>query len=209
MRFESESLPILERALHAAGADEADAAFISVDQNISRFANSQLHQNMSEESAWLTLRVIVNGAIGVATTTGFDDDEIARTAEVAREAAKHSSALQGFRGLYADNEPLPDVDSFDEATAQISARDKATALRAMFDNGSNVLFAGSYATAATSVACGNTHGVRRYARMTHADATVIAIGDKGSGYATLRERRARSEERRVGKECRSRWSPYH
>ena len=23
------------------------------------------------------------------------------------------------------------------------------------------------------------------------------------------ERRARSEERRVGKECRSRWSPYH
>ena len=26
-------------------------------------------------------------------------------------------------------------------------------------------------------------------------------------WATLRE--ARSEERRVGKECRSRWSPYH
>ena len=99
MRFESESLPILERALAAAGAEEADAAFISVDQNISRFANSQLHQNMSEESAWLTLRVIVNGAAGVATTTAFDADEIARTAEVAREAAKHSSPGLGFRGL--------------------------------------------------------------------------------------------------------------
>ena len=28
----------------------------------------------------------------------------------------------------------------------------------------------------------------------------VSIGDSGSG---------RSEERRVGKECRSRWSPYH
>ena len=31
--------------------------------------------------------------------------------------------------------------------------------------------------------------------------TTISIQDTGHGY--------RSEERRVGKECRSRWSPYH
>jgi PmbA protein len=189
MRSEADSFAILDRALRTAGADEADAAFLSVDQNISRFANSQLHQNMSEESAWLTLRVIVDGAMGVATTTAFEDDEIARTVEIAREAARHSGPVQGFRGLYADDEPVPDVDSFDEATATLSAIDKAKALRTMFDKGTDVLFAGSYATAATSVACGNTHGVRRYARMTHADATAIAIGSAGSGYATRRERR--------------------
>ena len=27
--------------------------------------------------------------------------------------------------------------------------------------------------------------------------------------ACIRQKRIRSEERRVGKECRSRWSPYH
>ena len=35
---------------------------------------------------------------------------------------------------------------------------------------------------------------------------------KGSGVATILPEegsRVRSEERRVGKECRSRWSPYH
>src|SRR5256885_17038902 len=38
----------------------------------------------------------------------------------------------------------------------------------------------------------------------YADAKKIAImGGSYGGYAT------RSEERRVGKECRSRWSPYH
>ena len=33
---------------------------------------------------------------------------------------------------------------------------------------------------------------------------VMIIGPKGTGKTSLR-----SEERRVGKECRSRWSPYH
>ncbi|MFP5248017.1 MAG: metallopeptidase TldD-related protein, partial [Thermoanaerobaculia bacterium] len=192
MRTQADSFAILEKVLAAANADEADAAFISVDQNISRFANSQLHQNMSEESAWVTLRVVLGGAMGVATTTGFDDEEIARMAHVAREAARHSNAVQGFRGLYRENEPVPELDSFDEATAALSPIDKARALKTMFERGltAGVQFAGSVATGAASVASGNTHGVRRYARMTYADATVIAIGAKGSGYATKRERRA-------------------
>ena len=33
---------------------------------------------------------------------------------------------------------------------------------------------------------------------------ICILGSSGSGKSTLR-----SEERRVGKECRSRWSPYH
>ncbi|HUR79969.1 MAG TPA: TldD/PmbA family protein [Thermoanaerobaculia bacterium] len=190
MRSERESFDVIERALAAAGADEADAEFLSNDQNISRFANSQLHQNMSEESASLTLRVIVNGAMGVATTTSFDDEEIARTAELAREAARHSDAVQGFTGLYRDNEPLPRVEAFDEATARLAPMEKAQALRTMFDRHSGVLFAGAYASGSSSVAVGNTHGVRRYTTMTDADATVIAIAKSGSGYATRRERSA-------------------
>lgn len=190
MKSESESYAILERALAAAQADEADAAFVSVDQNISRFANSQLHQNMSEESAWLTLRVIVNGAMGVATTTTFEAEEIARTAEVAREAARHSNPVQGFKGLYRDDEPLPELDTFDEATARITPEAKARALREMFDKHATLQFAGAYSSGFASVACANTHGVRRFARTTHSDATVIALTSDASGYATQREQRA-------------------
>src|SRR5436190_1618519 len=193
MRNEHESCAVIERALEVVNA-EADASYISIDHNITRFANSQIHQNMSEESAWLTLRVIVGNAMGVATTTVFDDDEIARTAELAREAARHSNPILGFDGLYRDNEPVPQLDTFDERTAAISPLEKARALRAMFDRGvrANVTFAGAYATGAASVWCGNTHGVRRFARMTHADATVIAVGANASGYATARERRTSS-----------------
>ncbi len=187
MRTEADSLQILEKALQTAGT-EADACFLSVDQNITRFANSQIHQNMSEESAWLTLRVIVDGSMGVATTTVFDDDEIARTAGVAREAAKHSKPVQGFRGLYRDNEDVPQLDTCDERTAAMPPLDKARALRTMFDRHGIAQFAGAYSTGGASVCCGNTHGVRRYGRVSHSDATVIAIASGGSGYATARER---------------------
>jgi Predicted Zn-dependent proteases and their inactivated homologs len=190
MRTEHESFDILDQALRAAGTAEADAVFISTDQNISRFANSNLHQNMSEVSAELELRVIVDNAMGVASTTVFDGDEIARTAALAREAAHHSHPLQNFSGLYRDNEPLPPVRTFDDGTAAIAPADKARALRAMFDRGlpQGIQFAGAYGTGASSLAVANTHGIRRYCTVTASDATVIAIGANGSGYATAVDR---------------------
>jgi PmbA protein len=192
MKSEHDSLAILDLALDAAGADEADAVLLASDQNISRFANSNLHQNMSDASAELTLRVIVNGSMGVASTTSLDRDEIARTAELAREAARHSDRLQKFSGLYAGHEPAPRLHTFDERTARMAPAEKAHALRAMFDRGREaaVQFAGSYTTASASAATANSHGVRRFCETTFADATVIALHEQGSGYATACARSA-------------------
>jgi len=191
MRSERESYAILDRGLSAADTPEADAVLISTDQNFSRFANSNLHQNMSEISAGLTLRVIVDGCMGVASTSSLDADEIANTAALAREAAKHAGRLQNFTGLYRDLSDAPKLDTFDERTARVFPAEKASALRTMFDRGrkASVQFAGNYTTSASSVACANTHGVRRYAQITFADATVIALHEKGSGYATRCARR--------------------
>jgi PmbA protein len=184
MKSEEDSFRIIERALDAADADEADAIFMSSDTNISRFANSNIHQNMSEISADLTLRVVIGNAMGVASTTSFDRDAIADTAAVAREAARHSLPMRDFRGLYRGGENVPDLPTFHRA--DITPAEKARALRTMFDRGreAGAHFAGSYGTDASSVACANTHGVRRYCKMTVSEATVIAIRGEDSGYAT-------------------------
>ena len=186
MRSQSESYSILERALDAARADEADAVFLSTDQNISRFANSSVHQNMSEISAELTLRIIVGGAMGTASTTSFEPEDIARAAALALESARHSDSLHDFTGLLRQNDPLLPLQTFDDQVGSMPASTKALALRAMFDEGTaaGVHYAGSFRTASTSVACANTHGVRRYAVMTAADAAAIATGRHGTGYAT-------------------------
>jgi len=131
---EEEAHRIIASALDAANV-EADAVLHSTDQNISRFANSNLHQNMSEISAELTLRVIVDGAMGVASTTVFDVDELARTAELAREAARHSDPLQNFTGLYHGGEDVPRLRTFHDDVASIPPLAKAEALKTMFDRG--------------------------------------------------------------------------
>ena len=186
MRTEQESQAILERALAAAKADEADAVFIATDRNISRFANSTLHQNMSEATAELTLRVIVGGASGLAATTSFDEQEIARTADLAREAARHSRPMPGFAGLYRGSEGVPVLPTYDEATARLAPAEKARGLRAVFDEGlaHGVEFAGSFTHGVSSVATANSHGVRRYTVMTSSDASFIALSERGSGFAT-------------------------
>src|SRR5207302_7453115 len=59
-----------------------------------------------------------------------------------------------------------------------------------YDRGSkfDIHFAGAYGTGASSIAVANSHGIRRYCTVTSSDATVIAIGANGSGYATALDR---------------------
>jgi PmbA protein len=180
MRDERESLAIIEQALKAAKADEADAVVISSDTNITRFANSNINQNMSEISAELTLRVFLNGAMGVASTTSLDAAEIAEMASAAREAARHSLPLPNSKGLYRGGDNVPAVPAF--RGVDITPAEKARSLRQVFQR--DAKFAGSYGTSVSSVACGNTHGVRRYGTMSVAEATVIAMRGDESGYAT-------------------------
>ena len=49
--------------------------------------------------------------------------------------------------------------------------------------------------------------VLRYEERRHVGQS--GLGQRTKRAATYQENQARSEERRVGKECRSRWSPYH
>src|SRR2546427_12591010 len=47
------------------------------------------------------------------------------------------------------------------------------------------------------------------ARLDNADAPILDRAQIDAQNARMRAQDSRSEERRVGKECRSRWSPYH
>ncbi|MGA7617646.1 MAG: TldD/PmbA family protein [Thermoanaerobaculia bacterium] len=192
MQSQDEALSILDATIASCGGDEADAILIAADGNISRFASSSLHQNMSERSRSLTIRVVAGGRIGIASTTSLDIDEIRRTAAIALSAAERSEPVPKFKGLSDSNEDVLPLETWDEATATIAPREKAEALKRMFDAGAakKVEFAGSYSTTSGSVAVGNSHGIRRWSPITHADGIVIALSPSDSGFATRASRRA-------------------
>src|SRR5256885_5577395 len=66
---------------------------------------------------------------------------------------------------------------------------------------------------AIEIASGASRGIRvRDGRIGSRAARLLelpVIGRVAAGAPILAEENLRSEERRVGKECRSRWSPYH
>lgn len=189
---EGRAREIIETALSAAEGDEADVALYAFDRNISRFANSSLRQNMSEAGGHVTLRVVSNKRIGVASTSSLTPQDLRATAALAKTLADQSEPLDDFRSLYAANEPLPQVETYDAATADLPPGEKAAALAAAFRIGEErgARFAGTYTSGSAAIATGNSHGVRRWTRFTLADAMFIALGHGSSGFATEIRRRA-------------------
>ena len=52
--------------------------------------------------------------------------------------------------------------------------------------------------------------IKSEAKLTTFEAISMIVGNSiGTEFVLAQNAAARSEERRVGKECRSRWSPYH
>lgn len=191
MLREDEALSIVQQALESVRGEEADVNLFSTDRNISRFANSSLRQNMSESAAHLTVRVATGGRIGTASTAALDGASIRATAELARDLSSRSEPIEPFPGLYRGGDPTPAVPAFDEETASLTPAAKAERLRTIFARGRahDAGFFGTFTTSAGSLAVGNSHGVRRFARFTNADTLLIAIRGKDSGYATETGRR--------------------
>lgn len=184
---------IVELALGRAEGDAADAFCILSDRSLTRFADSRLHQNMVERSASLTIRVIVDERSGVASTSSIDPESIARAASLARELATRGERDPAFRGLHR-SAARATGDSFDEQTATLSPLAKAESLVRVFDEGKRdgIRFAGSWLTGSSTVATGNTHGVRQSAPSSVSDASFNALADGTSGFATRVSRDFRS-----------------
>ena len=100
-------LALAERALgyaEAAGATEAEALVTADDARLTRFANSEIHQNVAEMNAQLNLRFVVGKRVGVASSNRLDDEGLRRLAETAGAIARTSEELEDWGGL---PEPTP------------------------------------------------------------------------------------------------------
>jgi predicted Zn-dependent protease len=96
-----------ERAIalgEAAGADEVEAVVSADEARLTRFANSEIHQNVAETNAGLNLRVAIGRRIGVASSNRLDDEGLRRLAETAVAIARNSAELEDWAGL---PEPTP------------------------------------------------------------------------------------------------------
>ena len=182
-------LAVAERAVAlatAAGATEAEALVADERAQLTRFANSEIHQNVAETNGSLNLRVAIGKRVGVAATNRLDDESLRRLAETAVAIARNSAELEDWGGL-PEPTPITEIPAgWSEATAAATPEQRAAGVRAVIAaaDDAGVRAFGSFSTGAEHLAVASSRGIRASQRRTTAQLlTVTMAADGGSGYA--------------------------
>ena len=105
-------LTVAEEALRLAaaeGATQAEALVTADDAALTRFANSEIHQNVAETNAQLNLRFVIGRRVGVASTGRLDPEGLRAVAEAAGRIARNVEENDEFVSLPEPAEPIPDL----------------------------------------------------------------------------------------------------
>ncbi len=184
-----DALALAERVLaHAEreGASECEALVMSEDAALTRFANSQIHQNVAETNVTINLRFAVGKRVGVASSGRTDDDGIRRLAANAAAIARVVEELEDWGGL-PEPTPIDDVPAgYAPGTAEASPELRADGVRAVIAaaDAAGVIGYGSFSTGTETTAVANSKGVRAAGTRTVAQLLTVSMGPNGgTGYA--------------------------
>lgn len=177
---------ITDAALAASAAEQTEVVLISREEELTRFANSTIHQNVAESDAELRVRVVQGRRIGVASSNDLTQGGIEKVVQTASSLARLQRENPDFRSLPVP-QPTVQVEAFVEATAGYTPEDRArvagTICREAVAHGA--VASGTFSTARMEIAVANSLGVFAYHRATAANASTVIMADSGSGWASL------------------------
>ena len=177
-----DSRELAAQAVAAAEGDEVEALVLSERSGLARFAASEVHQPTLIENAVVSLRIIRDGRIGVASSNRVDAEGLSQLSRRAGEAADSAVAESDFPGL-PDPHPVADVAGCDDEVAALGPDDQARLARAAIEGANGADVYGFFTSAVTEIAVASSRGVDVYQRMTDATTLVLASDEGVSGYA--------------------------
>jgi len=177
-------LSLLSSVLKKAEADSADAVYIGGESGLTRFANSTIHQNVSERNSRVYFRAIIGKKIGVASTNSFIREDLEKALYNAIEIAKNQKENPDFPGL-PHQQDYSKINTYFEKTARFTPIQRAEEAKKIFDQAQafNLTVAGSFSNGDTEIAVVNSNHVACYQPLTTAYINLVVMGDNSSGYA--------------------------
>ncbi len=174
----------LKSVLAKSDADQTEAVYIGGESGLSRFANSTIHQNVSERNSRVYFRAVLGKKVGVASTNSLVKSDLEKALFDAVEIAKNQRENPNFPGLPTKQE-FAKLDTYSEETAGFSPIQRAEAVKTIFDQADAFGFtaAGSFSTGHSEVGVANSNGVACYQPLTSAYLNLIVTGDNSSGFA--------------------------
>ena len=184
-----DALALAESALaHAQreGATEAEALVMADDAALTRFANSQIHQNVAETNVVINLRFVVGKRVAVASSGRTDEEGLRRLAANAAAIAGVVEELDDWGGLPGPSTAEDVEAAYSQATAAASPESRAEGVRQVIAaaDAAGVIAYGSFSTGTETFAVANSKGARQSGTRTASQLLTVSMGpDGGTGYA--------------------------
>ncbi|MCX8173151.1 MAG: TldD/PmbA family protein [Thermoplasmata archaeon] len=174
---------IAEKILKMVECDQADVRVMGDRSHLTRFANSQIHQNMYEENYTADVRVVLGKKIGTAKANSLDDASLRKMVDRAVKIAKLQKDRNDFVSLPGKTGKLKKPKTFVRDTASHTVVEKARAVKKIFEVAENYspvpLAYGALSTSVQELCVANTLGVSVYGKHTGAKVGICMIADEG------------------------------
>jgi predicted Zn-dependent protease len=186
-----EALRLAEQVVgfaEAAGAREAEAFVVAGESALTRFANSEIHQNVAGAEVQVNLRFVRDRRVGVASSGRTDEAGLRALAEHAAAIAANVEEREDWAGLPEAAAPAPLPAAWSEGTAHASPELRAEGVRAVIAaaDAAGVVAYGSFSTDTEAVAVASTAGIRAAERRTTSQLLTVSMGPSGgTGYAEV------------------------
>ena len=171
------------RLLENSDAGSTEVLATESNASLTRFANSEIHQNVTEHGAFLRVRVVQDGRVGVASTNQLDDRSL-------REALERARGVARAQAPRADLPPMPGPAVVTPtplvgATAESSPDKRAEMVRLMCaeSDGAGARGYGAVSAAVTTYTMANSSGLMVSTPRCVASARMVAMSaDGASGF---------------------------
>lgn len=156
----SDALRIADRVVELVGSRAEAEAFVTIGRaELTRFANSFIHQNVGEEYVNVRLRVADGGRVAALTGNRPDDDALRTLVDDALTVASTQPVDKDWAGLTAPTE-IPSMDFSDASTVEATPAERAAVVGDFVSAGGGLSAAGYCDTDSFAIGFANTAGHR-------------------------------------------------
>ena len=176
---------ITGQVLALSKADQTEVIVSATESALTRFANSYIHQNVSESNVLLSVRAVIGKKIGVASTNILTAEAIKQTVAQACQIAAIQKDNPDFVSLPHPLKSKPEAwNLLVPRTDEYTARERALAVKIICDraNKFGAKAYGAFSTGVAELGVANSLGIIQYNCSSDANINTVVMTETGSGY---------------------------
>lgn len=171
--------------------DQAQASAFLIDSALTRFANSQIHQNVAEKSGGVAIKVVLKKKMGTIRIGTLEDTEIKKAVADAVKIARASAPNKDFKSLPEPESWRPIKGALLKETVNCTPEYRAKKVKEAIEVAHSKspkvkAVAGYFSTESTAFAVANSLGVSAWTELSEAymKTTVISRSGTSEGSGT-------------------------